>query len=214
MPITIKISGEIFHIPLFSELTIKHLIDLRKISSVKPLELMIWAFGKEPELNDSKTSKTEVTNAINLIHNLIEEITAWLESGECLLAPESVEIMGVKVVIKPDMIYNLPWWGSERTRSVISQVKDNDYTDFIPEVIAHYLYSIVTKSNYDEDKADDFIDIINEMKLTEAVRLGNFFLLKQLKYSRRSKRFWLTILMKMKYKLALMFSRSTEQLIH
>lgn len=214
MPITIKISGEIFHIPFFEELSIKHLIELRKISSFKPLDLMSWAFGRTPELNDSKTSKTEIVNSIALIHNLIEQITEWLKSGECLLAPESVEIMGVKVIIKPDMIYNLPWWGSERTRSVISQVNDNDYTDFIPEVIAHYLYSIVTKSNYDEDKADDFIDIINEMKLTEAVRLGNFFLLKQLKYSRRSKRFWLTVLMKMRYRLGSIFSRNTGQLIH
>ncbi|MDF3076138.1 MAG: hypothetical protein K0S09_27 [Sphingobacteriaceae bacterium] len=215
MPLSIEICKEFYVIPTFGELTIKHLIDLRRLDQSNPLAVLRWGLDREPQLTSKPRTDREVGNALTLISELIKEVYEWMASDERVRVPKDIDVMGLVIPLNPGLLQRLPYWGTVRCKeamqAVISTTKEGEYdfTDKIPEIIAHYLYSEVTRSKYNEDKADELISIVEKLPMTTCIQLGNFFLLKQTQLFLSNKSYWLTKLTLMKKRLALKFSRST-----
>ncbi len=215
------ISGQPHTIPENAkELTLGQFIDIQTAKS--ELELLTVLLGSEPTVNvqseaDVYKLNREMTSVYKLIHLLQEDVMLCINSGHLLVQPKSVNVLGLDVELKPNFINTLQYWGYIHTREAIKeraqQGKDDNFvaTDLIPRILAHNLYCLVTKSPYNEAKAEEFIEVIKTMSFIEAIQLGNFFLLQQkgLWVSRRKR--WSMFLTMLKFKLVSMFLISTVQ---
>lgn len=217
---TIQINEEACVIPeKLSDISIARLIKLRAIDLNNPLEVFEWGIGRSIALSDSKKTERQVSNTLGLIYNIISDIHVFMASDERFRIPETVEVLGLTVKIKPGIASRLPYWASAQCRAIIKQEHDRaerlnidfDPTDRFPEIIGHYLYSEVARAAYDEKKADEFCtEVISEMPMTQAVQLGNFFLLNQKRYLLSKPYSFLLSLTLMRKRLALRFSGNTE----
>lgn len=215
----VKVHDEILNIPQsIDDVSIKRFIQLRAIDTNNPLQLFEWAIGKSIKLNASKGSQQQVSNVLTLINPVINEIYSFMASDDKLLPPNKVTVLGLDVKITKSMIQSLPYWAGIRCRDIVqskaSEGDNIDCTDDIPEIIAHYLYEPVTKSVYNEKKADEFIEVINEMPMIDAIKLGNFFLLQQLKYFKNKQTSFLIRLMLTRKKLESKYFPSMAKLTH
>lgn len=220
MPYQVSIQNQTVEIPAsLDEVTIGGLINLRHVNPDSPIEILDWGTSKRLTLTDSLATQRQVANSLALIDGTIKKITDWMQTDERLRTPEKITLMGLDINIKPELLQSLPYWGSVMCKNIVKEQHEIckkkgiefDATDRIPEIIAHYLYEKVTKSKYDEKKANEFAkDVISKMGMVEAVQLGNFFLLKQTRYFLGKRKRWLTSLMLMNKRLGLKFSRSTK----
>lgn len=218
MPTAVKIADRVYNIPLIEELTIKDVLALRKLDSSSHAALLRWAFGCDPVLDNSKLTERQLTNVFALIDGLIADVSAWFKSDERIAVPKTIELLGLTVKFRPGLVNELPYWGTVRCKTVIQEelelqkTETPDFTDRIPEVLAHYLYALVTKNPYDEAKADDFIDVVMSLNMKLAIQAGNFFLLKQLPYFQSNKDSLATRLTVMSKRLGLRFLKSLATL--
>lgn len=220
MPYQVTIQNQTVEIPAsLDEVTIGGLINLRHVNPQSPIEILDWGTSKRLILTDSLSTQRQVANTLSVIDSTIKKITDWMQTDERLRTPEKITLMGLEIVIKPDLLQSLPYWGSVMCKNIVKEQHELcekngvefDATDRIPEIIAHYLYEKVTRSKYDESKANEFArDVIaKQMCMVEAIQLGNFFLLRQKHYFLGRKERLLTSLTVMSKKLVLKFSRNT-----
>lgn len=206
-----------------SELTLGQFIDVQNADS--ELSLLTALLGEVPVTSCEKKSdfdklERELQGVYKLIDLLKTDVQNVAESGLLLLRPKSVNIMGLSIPVKENFVNTLPYWGYIHTKqAILNRVKlgDNEQfnaTDLIPDILAHNMYSLVTKSPYNEAKADEFIEVIKEMKFIEAMQLGNFFLLQQKKLWSTSQKRWRIYLNLWRAKLVSKFLISTGRLIH
>lgn len=214
--LTVKVHDEIINIPeSIDDISIGRFIKLRNININNPLQLFEWTIGKSVKLSASKESQQQVANVLTLIEPVLNEVFDFMASGENLLPPDKVTVLGLDIKITKSMIQSLPYWAAIRCKDIVqerSKTEPFDATDNIPEIIAHYLYEPVTKSVYNEKKADEFIEVINDMPMIDAIKLGNFFLLQQLRLFKNKQTSCLIRLMLMKQKLVSKYSPSMVKL--
>lgn len=220
MPNRVSINSIAYDIPSgIEEITIRQLISLRNLPDKDYITILNWAV---PALDmamlttNTKQTERELTGALTLVNALLNEIFTFMQSPEKIEVPKSVTLLGLVIELKPGLLTSLPYWPYVQVKTIIQQEAKKepfDPTDRIPEVLAHYLYSSVTKSKYNEEKAEAFIEVINEMPMIEAIQVGNFFFLKfrNLYLSRTSN--FLTSLNLWRLRLAWKFSRSMAILI-
>lgn len=215
MPITLSLCDNIYSIPTVDELTIADLLALRRIDYNKPVDVLRWGLGCEPVLHTSKLTEHQLGNVLRLIDALFNDVVTWMESDARLVVPKTLDVLGLQVKFSPGLVNQLPYWGTVRCRNAMEQEHAKqadkagvDYTDRIPEILAHYLYSMVTRNAYDEDKADDFISVTQTLNFKIAIQAGNFFLLKQIPRYQTKRDCLATRLTVMSKKLRLRFSQS------
>lgn len=214
--LTVKVHDEIINIPeSIDDISIGRFIKLRNININNPLQLFEWTIGKSVKLIASKESQQQVANVLTLIEPVLNEVFDFMASGENLLPPDKVNVLGLDIKVTKSMIQSLPYWAAIRCKDIVqekSKTEPFDATDNIPEIIAHYLYEPVTKSVYNEKKADEFIEVINDMPMIDAIKLGNFFLLQQLRLFKNKQTSCLIRLMLMKQRLVSKYSPSMAKL--
>lgn len=179
----IKLTGINYKIPQsIDEITLGRLIKFRQIGDDYS-KFLFWGIDAEPHLTEE--NEFEVTQAMSLISSLSTEIYEFFNSKEKLQLPESITVLGEEINLTKSIINDLPYWGYERAKQVVIKhgkiYQDTDVfdpTDDIPSILAHYLYSLVTKKKYGEPEAENFIAVINDMPMKEAIQLGGFFLRK------------------------------------
>ena len=186
------------------------------------LDMLTALMGEVPTTSVSSQEEAEqfgreLEGCYKLIGLLQQDIDHTIDSGLLLVAPKMVTIMGLPIVVKENFVNTLPYWGYAHTKAAITNRaklgKDENFngTDLIPDIIAHNMYALVTKSPYNEAKAEDFVEVIKEMNWIEAMRLGNFFFLQQRKlWVSKRKRFTISLGL-LKSKLVSMFLINTHR---
>lgn len=163
------------------DVTIGRFVKFRNFLHTDPLEMIYWALDARPVFTHTDTIEKELENLLTLVDPVKKAIYAYLKSPDKDKMPDEIEVMGVKIKLKKGLLNDLPYWPYVVTKNIIMQerVKDPfDPTDRIPEILAHYLYAEVTKSEYSEIKAGEFVEVANEISMAPAIQLGNFFLRK------------------------------------
>lgn len=180
--VDIKINGINYAIPVtIEDVTIGKFIELRSIERTD-LNIIHWAIGSKPMFKETKTINNELANVIALTNQVVIDIIEFMSSDKVLNVPKSIDVMGYEIQLKDGLLNSLPYWPCEVVRSIIAsegKKETFDPTDQYPRIIGHYLYEAVTKNPYDETKAEEFInDVAVNVSMTDAIRLGNFFLYK------------------------------------
>lgn len=180
----VVINGETYYdVPAsLDDVSISRFIKFRNFDQKNPLLMLQWAINAKPHLIDTPEIEKEISNVFTLIQPVIDDIYAFMKSPEKGKTPDSVNVLGYDVKLKDGLLNDLPYWPYVVTKEIIRQESKNepfDPTDRFPEVVAHYLYSAVTRSDYDEQKANDFVSVINDVPMVPVIQLANFFLLKQ-----------------------------------
>lgn len=185
MPNRVMINGIGYEVPAgIDEVNIGSFIRLRNLKEQDYISLLNWAI---PNLdlsmlttNNQKVER-ELTHTLTLVNALINEISDFMQSPERIKVPESVTLEGLEIKLVPGLLTSLPYWPYVQVKAIIQQEAKKDIfdpTDRIPEVLAHYLYSSVTRNKYNEEKAEEFIELVNLLPMTEAIQAGNFFFLR------------------------------------
>ena len=178
----VKINDVNYDVPQsIEDVTIGNFIKFRNTPHTDELQVLYWAIGAKPIFRHTDTIEAELSNVFALFNPVKDEIYAFLKSVDKMKVPDTIEVLGVTVNIKQGLLNDLPYWPYVVTKNIVLQEgkKDPfDPTDRMPEVLAHYLYSVVTKSPYDEAKANDFIEVANDINMVPAIQLANFFLLR------------------------------------
>lgn len=206
------------------ELTLGQFMDISKLSTADSWGLLNILVGEIVSTAQSITEieqfKKEITGVFGLIELLNEDIERCLSSGILLVQPKKINILGLDVEIKPNFINQLPYWGYVHTKMAITERadrqrnKDFNATDLIPGILAHNLYCLVTRSRYDEVKAEEFQDqVIKEVGFIEAMQLGNFFLIQQKRLWTSRRQRWTMNLTIWRFRLAYRFSINTARLM-
>lgn len=206
-----------------AELSLGQLIELQNPNN-NELEILRILLGETITVtcaNDKEEKEIQRTlrGVYTLVELLKEDIDIVVSSGLLLAAPKTINVLGVELKLNDAFVRSLPYWGYVHTKQAIQQRvklgKDEkfDATDLIPGILSHNLYSLITKSPYNEAKAEEFIDVINDLNFIEAIQLGNFFLLQQKSlWVSRGKR-WRILLNKMRATLALRYLKGMERLM-
>lgn len=181
---SIKINGITYDkVPSsIEDVSIGRFIKFRNFLHSDPLELICWALDARPIFPHTDTIENELGKLLGLINPVVDEIYAFMKSQDRIKTPDTISVMGYDVKLKKGLLNDLPYWPYVVTKNIIMQerVKDPfDTTDRIPEVLAHYLYTAVTKNEYNEAKANEFVEVVNDIAMVPAIQLSNFFLLKQ-----------------------------------
>lgn len=180
---SVKINGISYdNVPSsIDDVTIGRFIKFRDVIKTNPLELIYWAIDCKPAFTHTDTVEKELAGLLSLIDPVSKAIFAFIKANDTIDPPETIEVLGCEVKIKKGLLNDLPYWPYVVTKNIIIQEAKKepfDPTDRIPEVLAHYLYSIVTKSEYSEAKANEFVEVVNDIAMVPAIKLGNFFLWK------------------------------------
>jgi hypothetical protein len=182
----IRIDGQTFdRIPSsIDEVSIGRFLVFAKIKRDSALEILQWALDSKHNFKHTKEVENQLGKVFQLIEPVMAEIDAFMGNLDAKLTiPATLDIMGCVVKLKGGLLNDLPYWPYVVAKSIIKQEAAKqlfDPIDRMPELIAHYLYSEITKSPYDEAKASEFTEIINDIPMMPAIQLGNFFLLKQI----------------------------------
>lgn len=214
MPYSIKIDKLNLDIPSsLDEFTIGQFIELRKLPTDKDVSAEILSIFTKANIEEirsiryNKTNEIKVQEALQLCNHIAQEIKEFNKSIKKFEVPKTVIVLDHTIKI-PDDLEKEPYWPSRKVKEVMLKTieaenngKEFDFTDDIPEIIAHYLYKPWTGSDYDEYKADEFIVAINDMKFKEAISLGNFFILRWRKLFLKNSSLWRTNLHLIKLKL-------------
>lgn len=178
----IKINDIKYLIPSeLDEVTLAKFLALRQIDIHSTLDVLYWGLGSEPVFKETDTVEKEIGVAFDLLRQIIEQIYTFTESKIKDNVPDSIEVMGVTVELRKGLLNDLPYWPYVVTKFILSEELKKtpfDPTDRYPEILAHYLYSAIVKGPYDETKASEFVEVVNEISFTAAIPLGNFFLRK------------------------------------
>lgn len=200
-----------------NEVTIGRFIQFRHLDHDNPLEVLEWGIGASPVLTHNKQTENEVANCLTLIDNVANEIWRFMNSDERVRVPKTVNVLGLDIDLKADLLHSLPYWATVKCKELASAHTKGgvfDPTDAIPAVVGHYLYSLVTKHKYDEKRADEFAnDVVMEMPMVEAIQLGNFFLLRQMRSWSNTTTYLANRLILWRKRLGLRYSKSTENLL-
>lgn len=188
----ISLQGKPYNIPSsIDDISIGRFIALRQIDPNNQLAILHWALNDTPFIREEGHIEQELTNIFSLINPVIKEIYAFMNNKAKNDTPKTIEVLGSVVKIKGGLLNELPYWAYVVTKSiVVKHAKDLDNfdpTDDIPRVLAHYLYKYVTSNDYTEARAEEFIDVVNDLPMKQAIQLGNFFLKKQQGLFPRSK---------------------------
>lgn len=184
-----------------SELTLGQFIEISQLRVDDELALLNILMG-EPLQVETKTEKEieqvgrELKSVYKLIDLLREDLARCIQSGIFLVAPKRITILGLDIEIKENFMRSMPYWGYIHTRAAIidrlQYGKDENFnaTQAIPGIIAHNLYTLVTRSKYNEEKAEQFIEVVMTANFIESMQLGNFFLLQQKKLWTSKRKRW------------------------
>lgn len=221
MPNRVLINGIGYEVPAgIEEVNIGNFIKLRNLKDPDYITLLNWAI---PALdlgmlttNNQKVER-ELTHTLALVNALIQEISDFMQSPERIKVPASIMLEGLEIALVPGLLTSLPYWPYIQVKTIIQHEAKKEFfdpTDRIPEVLAHYLYSSVTRNKYNEEKAEEFIELVNLLPMTEAIQAGNFFFLRfRSLYLSRTNNF-LTSLNLVKLRLRSKFLKSTVILTH
>lgn len=169
------------------EITIGQLIALRKtppedmitilsILSGKPLDEWQAVPYNEASFRNIAALVIPTTDAINKYFSNDNVVNRFKKPAVITIGDENIAI--------PEDLYKHAYWSTRRAIMIIQEITEElkegdtfDATSRIPELLAHYLYCPTFKCKYNEQRADEFITIINDLPINIAIPLGNFILL-------------------------------------
>ena len=165
-----------------ADISIGRFIDFRNLDPNNHLDMIHWILNSKPIFKQDKSIEIVLANVLSMAKPCIDEIYEFMNNKAKNQTPTHIEVLGETFELKKGLLNDLPYWPYVVTKSIIIKNLENhnfDPTDDIPKVLAHYLYNYVTKNEYTERKAEEFIDVINDINMIPAIQLGNFFLKKQ-----------------------------------
>lgn len=139
------IDGKIYKVPAsIDQVTIGSFIKFRHIDRSQDIQIIEWALGCQLNVRDSKRTQNEIAGLITILDGLVKEIYGFIKSDLRIKVPDSINVLGLDVEVKPNFIQSLPYWGSVKCREIMAAEKKRserdgdefDPTDSIPEVIA------------------------------------------------------------------------------
>lgn len=175
------------------ELTLGQFLDLRNCGESNALEILGVLSGKnEFELQKMSYSNKFEREMSAMAAELTDSIREYFSTPD-LRTPNLIKLSDVTIKI-PEDLNTSAYWATRRAQNIIKRVVNRmpegetfDAIEYYDELLAHYLYCPFTNSKYNEDRAEEFKQIIrNELTLPEAIPLGNFILLGLRKYWRPS----------------------------
>lgn len=173
---------------LIGELNLGQFLALRKAGASNALEI-ISILCKQPieELQAMEFSVRTERQIAAMWYEISEEISRYFseKNEQERLKKLSTVTVGDKLISIPEDINKYAYWSTRRAKHIIDQelkrihgTEDKaDLTDYYAELLAHYLYCPYTEMKYEENRADEFMEIVNELPVTVAIPLGNFILL-------------------------------------
>ena len=180
---TKPIQGVSYNVPTsIDDISIGRFIEFRNIDPNNNLDLAHWIINAKPTFKDSDTIEMELTNLFALAEPALNEMYEFMNSKQKNDVPESIEVLGSHFKMKKGLLNDLPYWPYVIAKKIIIEEAKKDVfdpTDAYPRVLAHYLYNFTTGKEYTEKRAEEYIDVINDIPMKPAIQLGNFFLKKQ-----------------------------------
>jgi len=178
--IAVNIQGKNFFLPTsIEEISLGRFLEFRKINPANNLQLMQWVLNSKHNFTDTDTIADEIAKCLTIAEPAIKEMYDFIQSGKNHDIPTEVNVLGEVIKFKASFINEMPYWPYEVVKMLIQKEIEKgdkgDQTELIPQVLSHYFYSIISKSPYDEDKASEFVDIINDIPMVEAIQAANFF---------------------------------------
>lgn len=182
----IQINQQFYDVPSeLSEITIDRFLQFRNLPQQDGMHLHAqWAIGTAADFQHGANTEQELSNLFALMQPLYIQIYDWMESKQKTNEPKSIEVFGKSVPLRPGLLSDLPYWPYAVCKAKITKAAKDQNTDFpdmtehYPVILAHYLYAYCTGKTYDEAEAERFEEIIRDVPMTEAIQLGNFFLIK------------------------------------
>jgi hypothetical protein len=180
---SLKINNRIFDtVPAsIEDVSIGRFIQLRNTELTNPLAVLHWALGEKVEFKYTKATESQIANIFSLVNPVIAEVYGFMQTKAKKDVPSSIGVLGRDIKLKKGLLNDLPYWPYVVAKSIIKEEAAKevfDPTDRIPQLLAHYLYSEVTKRPYDEAAAEEFVEIINDLPMVQCIQLGGFFLRK------------------------------------
>lgn len=207
---------------LASELTLGQFIAIRALKPDDELGMLSALMGEPVTPNiqteaEIKDFEIELSRVFKLVEQFEADLSKCLQSGILLVTPKRIEIEGLDIPIVENFVRSLPYWGFVHTREVImskqGKNREFDATDDIAGILAHNLYSLVTKSAYNEAKAEEFKDVMYGVSFIHAMQLGNFFLIQQKRLWTSRRKRWIMRLNLWRLRLVYLFSANTARSI-
>lgn len=166
------------------DLSIARFLSFRETSEDNPLSILQWAIDSKATIEHKENTESEIANVLSLLQPVINDIYTFISSQDQLIVPESINVMGLDIKLIGGLLNELPYWAYVVAKKLLSdefKKEKPDPTSHIGTIVGHYIYSLVTKREYNEAKADTFAkDMADEIPMREGIQLGNFFLLKHL----------------------------------
>jgi hypothetical protein len=177
----IKINGQTFDgIPSsIDEVSFERYLKFLQIDKDNPVEKLRWALDCEPAFENTPVITSQIAKVFQLIQPAIDEIYWFSESYTDAETSSVVNLLGYDVLLQSTLLNELPYWGYVVAKHVLKEEsKRSVYNpiDRFPQVIAHYLYSAITKHSYDEVKAEEFAEIIKSSPMVPCIQIGTFLL--------------------------------------
>jgi hypothetical protein len=180
---SVVINNQIFdRIPSsLQEVSIGRFIKLRNTDPYSITQVIRWAVDCDINFPSATEVEKKYGGILKLVDPVLKQIQEFMNSEEKDSMPDVLDVLGHKVKITTEFLNSIPPWSylfSKRFMNTEATKVPFDPTDRVPEVLAHYLFSEITQTQYDETKADVLIYAINQMEMKPCIQFGSFFLRK------------------------------------
>lgn len=177
--VTVKVQGKSFDIPQsIEDISLGRFLDWRQTEQGNHLHYIQWLLNTKEHFKDSDTIANELSNCMSIANNVVPDMIDFIASKERTAVPEVLTVLGFDITFKKGLVNDLPYWPYEVCKTILNKElkkEQPDETALLPRVLAHYLYTSISKEQYDEAKAETFVDIVNTIPMKEAIQAGFFF---------------------------------------
>jgi hypothetical protein len=180
---SVVINNQIFdQIPSsIEEVSISRYINLIKIDRTDIRVVLRWILNAEVQVKIEECSSGPFANVLALALPVLQGIWNFADSLKEQKVPGSIDFFGYEVFITSKFLNGTPDWSYKLAERIVGEELSRelfDPTPRVPQILAHYFYSDVTRSSYNEKAADEFASIVNELSMVPCMKFGRIFFLK------------------------------------
>jgi hypothetical protein len=159
------------------EVSFSRFLKFLTIDKDNPIEKLHWALDCEPSFERTSVTAGQIAKVLQVVQPVIDEMYWFSEGYTDGPTSASVNILRYDVPLQVGLLNELPYWAYVVAKHVLKEEGKKESYDPMhrfPQLIAHYLYSSITKQQYDEAKAEVFTEVISASPMLPCIQIGLF----------------------------------------